>query len=106
MDLRPYIDKFARRFTEIEAALSDPKAFDNPQKAQELSREYARMKDLVASGQCYLKAFGELEENKKLLASETPGSELALMAQEEITRLEPLEKKLAQAVYKGIVPQD
>ena len=28
MDLRPHIDKFARRFTEVEAALSDPKAFD------------------------------------------------------------------------------
>ena len=27
MDLRPQIEKFARRFTEVEAALSDPKAF-------------------------------------------------------------------------------
>ena len=48
MDLGPHIDKFARRFTEVEAALSDPKTFDNPQRAQELSREYARLKELVA----------------------------------------------------------
>jgi hypothetical protein len=36
MDLRPHIEKFARRFAEVETALSDPKAFDNPQRAQEM----------------------------------------------------------------------
>ena len=51
MDLRPHIDKFARRFAEVEAALSDPKVFDNNQRAQELSKEYARLKELVAAGQ-------------------------------------------------------
>jgi peptide chain release factor 1 len=53
MDLRPHIDKFARRFAEVEAALSDPKAFDNPQRAQELSKEYARLKDVVTAGLAY-----------------------------------------------------
>ena len=38
MDLRPHIEKFSRRFAEVEAALSDPKAFDNPQRAQELGQ--------------------------------------------------------------------
>ena len=38
MDLRPYIDKFAKRLAEVEAALSDPAVFDNKQRAQELSR--------------------------------------------------------------------
>ncbi len=36
MDLRPYIEKFARRLAEVEAALSDPKLFDNPMRAQEI----------------------------------------------------------------------
>ena len=51
MDLSPQIEKFSRRFGEVEAALSDPKAFDNPQRAQELGKEYARLKELVAQGQ-------------------------------------------------------
>jgi protein subunit release factor A len=51
VDLRPYIEKTARRFVEVEAALSDPKLFDSPAKAQELSREYARLKDLCTSGE-------------------------------------------------------
>ena len=50
MDLRPHIEKFSRRLAEVEATLSDPKVFDQPLRAQELSREYARLKDLVSAG--------------------------------------------------------
>ena len=106
MDLRPHIEKFARRFSEVEAALSDPKAFDNPQRAQDLSREYARLKDLVAHGRNYLKTLADLAENRKLLSAEPAGSELAQMAAEEITRLEADEIRLAQIVQFGIVPPD
>jgi peptide chain release factor 1 len=86
MDLRPHIDKFARRFTEVEAALSHPAAFDNPQRAQELSKEYARLKGLVGYGQQYLKTVADLVENRALLKTEPTSSELAQMAQEEIAR--------------------
>lgn len=106
MDLRPHIDKFARRFAEVEAALSQPAAFDNPQKAQELSKEYARLKGLVGFGQEYLKTVADLTENRALLKSEPAESELAQMAREEITRLEGEEKRLALEVQRGLVPPD
>ena len=106
MDLRPQIEKFSRRFTEVEAALSDPKAFDNPQRAQDLSREYARLKDLVGQGQAYLKAVADLAENRSLLQSEPADSELAQMAKEEVARLEAEEKRLAKEVHRGILPPD
>src|SRR5512144_2708265 len=95
MDLRPHIEKFSRRFAEVEAALSDPKAFDNPQRAQELGKEYARLKELVAAGGAYLKTLAHLDENRALLKTETPDSEMAALAKEEITRLEAGEKRLA-----------
>src|SRR5688572_26467481 len=106
MDLRPHIENFSKRFAEVESALSDPKVFDNPQRAQELSREYARLKELVAQGKTYLKVFSDLAENRALLKSEPEGSEMAVMAAEEMGRLEAEEKRLAHEVYKGIVPQD
>src|SRR5215469_12315937 len=106
MDLRPHIDKFARRFTEVEAALSNPKAFDNPQRAQELSKEYARLKELVAQGQAYLKTEQDLAENRILLKNEPTGSELAQMATEEVARLEADEKRLALEIQRGILPPD
>lgn len=106
MDFRPHIEKFRRRFAEVESALSDPKAFANPQRAQELSREYARLKELVATGDTYLKTLEQLEENRVLLRGEPADSELAVMAKEEITRLEAEEKRLGQQVQSGIVPPD
>ena len=106
MNLTPHIEKFRRRFAEVEAALSDPKAFDNPQRAQELSREYARLKELVAQGESYLKTVAHLDENRDLLKTEPPESELAVMAKEEITRLEAAEKRLAKQIQFGLVPPD
>ena len=106
MDLRPHIDRFRKRFDEVEAALSDPRAFDNPQRAQELSREYARLKELVAYGASYLKTLAQLDENRALLKSEPAESELAVMAKEEILRLETAGEKLARQIQFGLVPPD
>jgi peptide chain release factor 1 len=106
MDLTPHIEKFRRRFSEVEAALSDPNAFDNPQRAQELSREYARLKELMAHGENFLKTAAQLGGNRALLKTEPPESELALLAKEEITRLEAAEKRLAQQIQFGLVPPD
>src|SRR5476651_1522322 len=106
MDLRPHIEKFRRRFAEIESALNDPKAFDNPQRAQELSREHARLKELAATGAAYKKILADLANNRALLSTEAPESELAQIAREEVARLEAGEKKLAQQVQFGLVPPD
>jgi peptide chain release factor 1 len=106
MDLSPHIDKFRKRYIEVETALSNPKIFDNPQRAQELSREYARLKELVAQGDRYLKTLADLEQNRVMLKSEPADSELALMAREEIIRLEADERKLSQQIQFGLVPPD
>ena len=104
MDLRPHIERFARRFAEVEAALSDPKAFDNPQRAQELSREYGRLKELTAFAAAYQKARADQDENHLLLKTESADSELALLAKEEIARLEVEEKRLALELQRGLIP--
>ena len=104
MDLHPHIENFSKRFAEVETMLSDPKVFDNPQRAQELSKEYSRLKELVACGQAYLKTTAELKDNKAIIDSEPSDSEMAVMAKEEIARLEVEEKRLAQEVFKGVIP--
>jgi len=104
MDLRPQIEKFSRRLAEVEAALSDPKVFNNKAKAQELSREYARLKALVAVGDTYAKTLAQLDESRILLQKEPADSELAQMVREEIARLESEEKRLAREMQQGILP--
>ncbi len=106
MDLTPHIERFSRRFAEVGAALSDPRAFDHKQRAQELSREYARLKELVAAGAALSKTVADLAENRALLQAEPAESELAHMAAEEIRRLEVREKRLALEVQRGVLPPD
>jgi peptide chain release factor 1 len=106
MDLRPYIERFAKRLAEVESALSDAGVFDNKQRAQELSKEYSRLKELVATGEAYLKMLADLEENRALLKSEPAGSELSEMAKEEVARLESEEHRLALEVQRGVLPPD
>jgi len=106
MDLRPYIEKFVRRLPEVEAALGDPRLFDNKQRASELSREYARLKQLAATGAAYVKTMADLAENRALLQTEPAESEIAGMALEEIARLEAEEKRLALEVQRGVLPPD
>jgi peptide chain release factor 1 len=88
----------------VEARLSAPDAFANPQKGQELTREHARLKDLVETGDTFLKAEAELADNRAMLAAEAPGSEMAVMAAEEIQRLEATFARLTQRLREGIVP--
>jgi peptide chain release factor 1 len=104
MDLHPFISHFRQRFAEVEARLSAPDAFANPQKGQELTREHARLKDLVETGDTFLKAEAELADNRAMLAAEAPGSEMAVMAAEEIQRLEATFARLTQRLREGIVP--
>jgi peptide chain release factor 1 len=106
MDLRPYIEKFARRLAELEAALSDPNLFNNTIKAQEVTKEYSRLKDLVADGHRYLKVQGELAEHRGLLKDETTDAEMAQLAKEEIVQLEPEEHRLGQRVLAGLIPPE
>jgi peptide chain release factor 1 len=106
MDLRPHIAKIASRLVELEAALSDPKVFEQPQRVQELGKEYARLKELDQGGAAYLKAMKDLEENRALLQSEPGNSELAALAKEEIARLEAEIHRHALAIQRGLAPPD
>ena len=104
MDLKPHIEKFRQRFAEVESLLSAPETFAQPQRAQELGREYARLKELVANGSAYLKTATELVGNRELLQSADP--EIVALAREEITRLEAEEQDLGKLVHFGLVPPD
>jgi peptide chain release factor 1 len=106
MNLRPYIEKSARRLEEIEAALSDPKLFENPARFQEMSREYARLKEQNDVGGRYLKTVDELAQHAELLKSEPADSELAQMAREENTHLQAQEQRLLRQVQMGLAPPD
>jgi peptide chain release factor 1 len=77
MDLLPFIEKFRRRFDEVEALLGAPDAFSNAARGQELTREHSRLRQFVADGDAWVKVHQDLTDNRELLASEMAGSEMA-----------------------------
>jgi peptide chain release factor 1 len=105
MDLMPHLDRFARRFAELEEQLAHPDLYDNPQRAQELTREHSRLKQLLADGQNWLKLQRDLAEAESM-AKNISEPEMAEMAEEELATLRPAHEKAEQAIRFGIVPPD
>jgi peptide chain release factor 1 len=103
MDLIPYLERLNRRLAEVEAALSEPSIFSNHQRAQELGREYARLKELAAAGEAYRQAGAELAANRALTQTETD-PDLRQLAQEEVNRLESDRSQIGRRLLEGILP--
>lgn len=104
MELLPFIEKFRRRFAEVEASLSEPDAFSNPMRGQELTREHSKLRVLVEDGDRYLAILQELKDNRELVELEPVGSEMSIMGLEEIARLDKERLRLEMRVQQGIVP--
>src|SRR5271170_4212839 len=105
MDLLPHLDRFSRRYAELEKELARPDLYDNPQRAQELTREHSRLKQLISDGQHWLKLQKDLGE-AEAMAKNTSDPDMAEMATEELTTLRPAYEKAEQAIRFGIVPPD
>ena len=106
MDFYHFIETFRRRFHEVEAQLGAPDAFAQPARGQELTREHSRLSQLVTDGDLWLKTVRDLAENQALVAGEQPGSELALMAAEEVLQLTARLAEVTLAVQLGILPAE
>jgi peptide chain release factor 1 len=105
MDLMPHLDRFARRFAELEELLARPDAYDDPQTAQKLTREHSRLKQLIGDGERWLKLRKDLAE-AEAMAKNVSDPEMAEMAAEELATLRPAYEKAEQTIRFGIVPPD
>jgi peptide chain release factor 1 len=101
----PHLDRFGRRFAELEELMAQPDLYDNPQRAQELTREHSRLKQLIADGQTWQKLTRDLAASEEM-AKNTSEPEMAEMAAEELVTLRPALAKAEQTVRFAIVPPD
>src|SRR6201996_5361949 len=105
MDLVSHLDRFAKSFADLEEQLSRPDLYDNPQRAQDVTREHARLKKVLGDGEAWKKLTNDLAE-AEAMAKNVAEPEMAEMAQEELLTLRPALEKAEQAVRFGIVPPD
>jgi peptide chain release factor 1 len=105
MDLKPHLDRFSARFQELEDLLGAPDLHNDQKRAQELGREYARLKQAIADGQNWLKLGKDLQE-AEAMARNVSDPEMAEMAEEELKTLRPAFEKAEQTVRFAIIPPD
>ncbi|MGB8354051.1 MAG: peptide chain release factor 1 [Chthoniobacteraceae bacterium] len=104
MDFAPLIERKAEQFQELEAAISSGNLFENPQKAREVMREHARIKELLANWDALRKARTELGENQEL--AKGSDADMAEMAQAEIPVLEKKIEDLDRSIQISLLPPD
>lgn len=104
MDFAPLIAKRTDRFQELETIIASPNFFDHPQKARELMREHARLKELMGKWEAFEKVKSDLEGNRELAYGTDP--EMAEMAAAEIPELEKQVAAMELAIQAALLPPD
>ena len=104
MDLQALIERKHARFDELEREIADPALFENRKRAQEIMREHAAVKQLLALAREFDTARRQLEDNRELAGSDD--ADLAQMAQEEIPALEKRLSDLERDFQIALLPPD
>jgi len=99
------LDSIEKRFTELEAQLSDSAVMQDMKKYSELMKEHASTKEIVDSYNLYKKTVSQLEEAKEMAGSESD-PELKEMAKEEIKELEEQKENQIKELRTLLIPKD
>src|SRR5881227_442254 len=104
MDFEPLIQRKRERFEQLEREIADPTLFDNRKRAQEIMREHASTKALLARWDELEAARKQLDDNRELASSRDV--EIAAMADDEIPDLEKRVAELEREVQIALLPPD
>src|SRR5881409_3119394 len=104
MDLNSLIQLKRKRFEQLERDIADPALFSNRQRASEIMREHASIKQLLAKWNELETTRKQLDDNRELAMSRDV--EIAAMADEEIPDLEKRVADLERDVQIALLPPD
>src|SRR5438067_2222027 len=104
MDLNSLIQLKRNRFEQLESDVGDPALFANRQRASEIMREHATIKQLLVKWDELEAARRQLDDNRELAMSRDV--EIAAMAGDEIPELEKRVADLERGVQIALLPPD
>jgi peptide chain release factor 1 len=104
MDLNSLIQLKCKRFEQLEREIADPALFSNRQRAGEIMREHANVKQLLSKWDELEVARKQLDDNRELAMSRDV--EIAAMADDEIPELEKQVADLERDVQIALLPAD
>jgi peptide chain release factor 1 len=106
MNLLDHQPRFEKRFGELEKEFNDPNLFSNQKKFQEVAKEHARLKKLIAQFQDYRKVLEDEAGSKKLVAEAKDDPGMLELAQADLKELETRKGKLELDLKAAILPPD
>src|SRR2546421_2576600 len=104
MDLNSLIQLKRKRFEQLERDIADPALFSNRQRASEIMREHANIKELLSKWDELEGVRKQLDDNRELAMSRDV--EIAAMADDEIPELEMRLADLERDVQVALLPPD
>src|SRR6184192_1211278 len=104
MDLNSLIQLKRKRFEQLERDIAEPALFSNRQRASEIMREHANIKQLLAKWDELEVARKQLDDNRELASSRDV--EIAAMADDEIPDLEKRVADLEREFQIALLPAD
>ncbi|PIE54136.1 MAG: peptide chain release factor 1 [Dethiosulfovibrio peptidovorans] len=104
MKLDRKLQEIVSAHQEIEHKMADPAVTGKPKELQELSKRHAELSEIVEAYRLYREIDEELRGAREL--SESADAEMALLAREEIHRLEPLLEEQERRMTLSLLPKD
>lgn len=100
------LESLERRYRELENLLTKEEVFSDPERLAELSREQAKLEDIVRKYREYKSLSRELEDARTMLSDASLDQKLAALAREEFKRLKEKQENLIQELKLALLPQD
>ncbi len=105
MDIEEKLKQIKSRFEEVNAAMSDPSVFDDPEKYTKLTKERSDLEDLVRDYDLWKDLVSRKEGNDELIeVDEDP--EITEMAKEENKEIKEELLTLEEVIKVKLVPKD
>ncbi len=105
MDIENKLKQIKSRFEEINAAMSDPGVFDDPDKYTALTKERSELEDLVKDYDTWMDLKHRQEGNKELIEMDED-AEITEMAKSENFEIKDELAKLEEDIKIKLVPKD
>ena len=104
-DLDTKLSEFEARYLELEKLLQDKDIYQDLEKVQQLSREQAKLQEVVDIGRKLKQVRNEIDGAKQMLG-ESHDKDLVEFAEDELNKNQLLESELISTLEKLLIPKN
>lgn len=100
------LENIKEKYEQLTRFLSDPANISDSQKLRRVSKERSDLEPILKAIKSYQKIQNEISESKAILADPESEEDFKQLAEDELTELEDLEKKLEKELRVLLIPKD